>query len=217
MKKIIALLLITSLCISCGEDQDDNISTLANVSFKLSHYFNNIQVTAENFTNLDFTNENGEILNIERFRYLISRVELENSNGLVYRLKDYKFTNLAEATSYTFNGDISIPAGNYTLKLIWGFNEEDNIDGAYQDLNTASWNWPTPLGGGYHFLQFDGKYNVNTTPAAFNYHNGTARVSDGVFEQNFVTLEFAHPIFVTNNTSIELKLDIAELFKNPNT
>ena len=217
MRKILALIIATSLFISCGEDQDDNISSNANISFKLNHSFNDTAVTAENFTDLDLTNANGEVLNIERFRYLISRIELINSSGLAYKLKDYKFTDLAEIDSYNFNGDISIPSGNYTLKLIWGFNEEDNIDGAYQDLNTASWNWPTPLGGGYHFLQFDGKYNINTTPTAFNYHNGTARISDGVFEQNFVTIELANPIFVANNTSIELKLDIAELFKNPNT
>ena len=26
----------------------------------------------------------------------------------------------------------------------------DNIDGEYVDLNSASWNWPGMLGGGYH-------------------------------------------------------------------
>lgn len=218
MKKILALFLTVTLFWSCGEDQDDNISTQANVNFKLVHSFDDTEVNADNFTTLDLTNANGEVLNIERIRYLISRIELVNSSGLAYKLKDYNLTDLSDAATYNITGDISIPSGTYTLKLVWGFNEADNTDGAYTDLNTASWNWPTMLGGGYHFLQFDGKYNVDTaSPSPFNFHNGTARVSTGVFEQNFATIELPNAFFVENNASIELKLNIAELFKNPNT
>jgi hypothetical protein len=218
MKKVLALFLVITLFWSCGEDLDDNVSTQANVKFNLTHSFGNTEVTLDNFTDLDLTNANGEVLNIERIRYLISRIELVKSDGVTYRLKDYNFTDLSDSSSYNFNGDISIPSGIYTLRLVWGFNEEDNLDAAYTDLNTASWNWPAMLGGGYHFLQFDGKYNVNTTtPSSFNYHNGTAKKADGTFEQNFATIDLPTAIFVENTTSIELKFDISELFKNPNT
>ncbi|MGB2685566.1 MAG: MbnP family protein, partial [Olleya sp.] len=89
---------------------------------------------------------------------------------------------------------------------------------AYPILNTASWNWPEMLGGGYHFLQFDGMYNVDTPdPLPFNYHNGTARIEDGLFEQNFATITLDTPITITTKTTIEVKMNIAELFTNPNT
>lgn len=218
MKKVLALFLATTLFLSCGEDQDDNISNQTSVSFKLNHTFDDEAINTDNFASLDLTNANGEVINIERFRYLISNIELVKPNGLAYILKDYMLTDLSNASTFNFNGNVSIPTGQYTLRFIWGFNEEDNVDGAYPDLNTASWNWPTMLGGGYHFLQFDGKYNVDTAmPSPFNFHNGTARVSDNVFEQNFATIELADAIFVENNTSITINLNIAELFKNPNT
>ena len=109
-----------------------------------------------------------------------------------------------------------VPEGNYTLSFIYGFNQADNIDNAYNDLNTASWNWPAMLGGGYHFLQFDGMYDVNTdTPKPFNYHNGTARVSEGVFEQNFVPFNLTNNLQIEAGSVIEIKMDIAEWFKNP--
>ena len=73
------------------------------------------------------------------------------------------------------------------------------------------------LGGGYHFLQFDGFYNVNTSSAAFNFHNGTARASTNpdVFEQNFAVIELSNNITLTNNAVIEVEMNIAEFFKNP--
>ena len=102
--------------------------------------------------------------------------------------------------------------------MIWGFNEEDNIDAAYPELNSESWNWPAMLGGGYHFMQLDGMYQVDTTtPKPFNYHNGTAMVSSGVFEQNFVNIEFSTPITITNHASIEIQMNVSEWFKNPYT
>ena len=98
------------------------------------------------------------------------------------------------------------------------FNEEDNIDQAYLDLNTASWNWPEMLGGGYHFMQLDGTFTspTNISPLPFNYHNGTARISDGVFEQNFIRVN-ADGLSIDSNTNIDIKMNLAEWFKDPKT
>lgn len=218
MKKTLILsLLFATLFASCKSDDDTSVQNVS-VAFNFSHNWDNTEVTSSNFNTLNVTNENGEVLNIARLRHLTSRYELVNTNGESFPLSGYNFVDISEVTNYLFQPEELIPTGTYTLKMVWGFNEEDNIDGAYLDLNSASWNWPAMLGGGYHFMQFDGMYNVDTTaPLPFNYHNGTARVSDGVFEQNFVNLEFSTPITITNNATIEIKMNIAEWFKNPYT
>jgi uncharacterized protein YndB with AHSA1/START domain len=222
MKKILALLSFVLLFIACSEDKDDNIlpaPTNANISFTFSHEWDGTTINSTNLQTEIVTNEHGEDMSMSRIRYLISRLELVDENGGSYLFDGYKFTDLQDETTYSFTPvNNNIPTGNYTLKFIWGFNETDNIDGAYLDLNSASWNWPAMLGGGYHFLQFDGQYNVDTTtPSPFNFHNGTARVSDGVFEQNFAEINLSTPITITNNATIEVRMNIAEFFKNPNT
>lgn len=219
MKKILTILIVSFAFFACSEDNDDNIPTNANVSFNFTHNWDDTTINSTNLTTEIVTNEHGEVMSMARFRYLVSRLELTHSNGQTYLFDGYKFTDLSDESTYNFVPDNNtIPTGTYTLKFIWGFNEEDNIDGAYTDLNSASWNWPAMLGGGYHFLQFDGLYNVDTTaPSPFNYHNGTARVSIGVFEQNFAEIELPTQINITNNTTIEVKMNIAEFFKNPNT
>lgn len=220
MKYLSITILLISILFSCSEDIDDNISPTYTVQFNFTHHWNETLVTPDNFQNLELTNQNGEVLNIQRFRYLLSKIALVNVvNNDTYTFDGYKFTDLENEDSYNFTSlSNSVPSGVYNVSLIWGFNEEENIDGIYPDLNSASWNWPAMLGGGYHFLQFDGMYDVNTnSPKPFNYHYGTARVEENVFEQNFATITINQDIAISNNTIIEIELDIAELFKNPNT
>lgn len=219
MKKTFILLLSTFLIFaSCAEDNDDNLVANANVNFTFSHTWDNTIINNNNLTTETVVNANGESINITRLRYLVSRLQLTNTVGEKYSFDGYKFTDLEAPDTYNFTPvNNIIPTGTYTLKFVWGFNEEDNIDGTYLDLNSASWNWPTMLGGGYHFLQFDGMYNVDTSPSPFNFHNGTARVDTDNFEQNFAIIELETPIVITNNTTINVNMNIAEFFKNPNT
>lgn len=219
MKKITTLLILAITLFTCNEDNDDNTIISPKVNFTFNHHWNDAEINNDNLQTTTVTNANGEVINIDRFRYLTSRFELTNTNNETYTFNGYKFTDLAIADTYNFSPENNaIPSGTYTLKFVWGFNETDNIDGAYPDLNTASWNWPEMLGGGYHFLQFDGMYNVDTTDVSpFNFHNGTARVSEGVFEQNFAEIAFETPILINSDTVINIDMNIAELFTNPNT
>ncbi|WGD35607.1 MbnP family protein [Olleya sp. YS] len=219
MKKTLLLLIASILVVACHEDPDDNTTPLASVSFNFTHHWDDTVIDNSNLQTEIVTNENGEVISMSRIRYLVSKFQLANTSGDIYTFDGYKFTDVSDETTYNFTPEINnIPTGTYTLNFIWGFNEADNIDGAYQDLNTESWSWPANLGGGYHFLQFDGMYNVDTTASSpFNYHNGTARVSDGVFEQNFAVIVLETPIIISNDASIEVKMNIAEFFKNPNT
>ncbi|MFL0353377.1 MbnP family protein [Xanthomarina sp. GH4-25] len=223
MKKIMTFVVFCLVIISCKNDDDEIICCqqpiVTDVTFTFSHNWDDNDVNSSDFNTTQYTNANGEILTISKIRYLLSHFELVNTNGNSFPLTGYNLIDLSNPDSFTFNTTIAdgiVYPGLYTLKFNYGFNEEDNIDGAYPDLNSASWNWPTMLGGGYHFLQFDGMFNVNTTaPSPFNYHNGTAKISDGVFEQNFVSFEFFPEIVIEPNTSIEIKMDLSEFFKNP--
>ena len=217
MKNIGLLIISLSfLLLSC--DDDSNVAN-TEVSFNFTHTWDGTAINNTNLTSINVTNENGEIQNFTRIRYLVSRFKLtEVTNGTPYTFDGYKFTDLSQSETYNFTPSNNIiPEGRYRLEFIWGFNEEDNIDGEYLDLNSASWNWPSQLGGGYHFLQMDGQYNINTTPSNYNFHNGTARASQNppVYEQNFREIRFDEIIEIRQNATIEIVMDFAEFFKTP--
>ena len=58
---------------------------------------------------------------------------------------------------------------------------------------------------------------MNTTaPSPFNYHNGTRKnPTNGEFEQNFVQFNFTNDLVIEAGAVIEIKMNIAEWFKNP--
>jgi hypothetical protein len=134
--------------------------------------------------------------------------------------KNYHLINFNQdkGTSITIS---NLTNGTYALSFRFGFSNEDNVDGTYQDLNSVSFNVPGMLGGGYHFLQFDGKYLDNMGQEAnFNYHAIKAvnktdpnnlKFEDTSFEVNLGT------IVISNAAEIEIKMNLAEWFKNPNT
>jgi hypothetical protein len=76
------------------------------------------------------------------------------------------------------------------------------------------------LGGGYHYMQFDGKFvNSNMEEQGFNYHAIRAVDNPGanpIFPQDtFFTVNLG-AISISNDVEIEVKMNIAEWFKNPN-
>ena len=100
--------------------------------------------------------------------------------------------------------------GSYQLKFTFGFNDEDNKDGVYQDLNSASFNVPAMLGGGYHYMQFDGKYkDTNNADANFNYH--VIRAVDRsdpnnlIFKDTSFEVDLGSFTVLVNDTIIQLK------------
>ena len=214
--KLLIIIAIISL-VSCSSD-DDKASDIL-ISVTNSQNWDGENITSINLGTKEFTDENGEILKIERLRYLISKVILTNSTGDEIEIGTYKLVDLTNNNTLNYATNIVVPPGTYTgISFVYGFNEEDNMDQVYLDLNTASWNWPEPLGGGYHFMQLDGTFTSPTNlnnPLPFNYHNGTARISDGVFEQNFIRVNITE-LSIDNSTTIDIKMNLAEWFKNPN-
>ncbi len=217
MKKIALILLITLAVTSCTKDDKKDPQNFP-LTFKFTQNWDGSDFTAANFGEFNYTNQHGETLSVTKLRYLISRIVLTRTNGETVEIPGYQLVDVSDASSLVYNPNVEILEGEFNkISFVYGFNEADNQDGAYPDLNAANWNWPSMLGGGYHFMQFEGKYNdVNGDPQPFAYHNGTARISEGVFEQNYVSFTFNQDFAINQAGEIEIKMNLAEWFKNPN-
>lgn len=221
MKKILVPLSLLFVCFfSCSEDNDDNVGSSASTTLKFTHNWDGQSVTNADFNVLQFTNENGETLSIERLRYVISDITFTTTNNEVLALDNYNLVDVTNDTGLSYSLNSQIPTGNYAnVAFTFGFDNEDNAQN-YLDLNSASFNVPDMLGGGYHYMQFDGKYlDAESNEQGFNYHAIRAADNPGpnpTFPQDtFFTVNLG-AVTVTNNTEIEVKANLAEWFKNPN-
>ena len=219
-KRLFTLLILVSFCfISCGEDLDDNFIPVNETTFKFTHHWEDEIVNNTDFNTLQYTNEFGNVLSIERLRYVISDITFTSTNNEAIVIYAYNLVDLADNTSLNYDLETEIPAGSYNVSFTFGLDNEDNSEN-HIDLNSASFNVPDMMGGGYHYMQFDGKFlNTNSEEQGFNYHAIRAVDNAGAnptFPQDtFFTVDLG-TVNISNNTEIEVEMNVAEWFKNPN-
>ena len=228
MKKIILVISAIILIASCKKDEPVTPAVeqpTPTVNFLFQQNYDGAAVTSADFGTTKYTNAKGTNHTISKLQYLVSNITLHKTNGEEVDLGGYNFVDLANADSRSYTPTAKVSAGTYTgVSITFGFNENDNTSGAYPDLNAASWSWPMMIGGGYHFMKFEGMFTDKTgSETGFAYHNGTASkiVSGGrVNEANHFRLrlwDFSGGFVIEqgNNTTINIKMNLAEWFKNP--
>ena len=220
--KRIYLLVAISLSILCGCSSDSNDTvTPVNVTLSFSHYWDDTVVTNSDFNDLKFTNAYGNLLSIERLRYLISYVVFTDTSGQTILLDGYNLVDVTNQTNLSYTPTTKVLTGTYSnVSFVFGFNNEKNTEGTYPDLNSASWNVPVMLGGGYHYMQLDGKFKNNANEIqGYNYHairaNDNAGDNPTFPKDTFIQVDLGE---VTINADVEfnIAMNIAEWFKSPN-
>lgn len=204
---------------SCTYDETTTTtSTSSQLTFTFTHNFDGTPVSNATFNQFNYINANDDTLSLSKLRYLISDVRLYKSNGDSIVIDGYQLVDVTNNTGLTYSPSTAIPHDTYTgISFVFGFDSVDNISNNYADLNVVNWNWLDMLGGGYHFMQMEGMYKEQGNDSTYAYHQGTAKVSAGVFEQNYFIADLAGVTLSMDNASIEIKMNIAEWYKNPNT
>ena len=185
------------------------------LTFNFTHNFDGVPVTAANFNQFNFITANGDTISITKLRYLVSDFRLYTLDGDSVMLEDtpYSLIDVTNGTGLSFMAG-ETDWGPYTgIGFNFGFDTIANM-GNYTDLNSALWNWPMMIGGGYHNMQFEGKYKVNGADSLFAYHNGTAS-NMGMFEQNHITVRLPGVALNHHYEDFEIQMNIAEWFRNP--
>lgn len=219
MNRLFVLLCSIMLLTSCSGNDDGDPPTVS-TTFKFTHHWDGALIRDYNFGPIQYTNANGDVIGFERFRYLISDIVFTKANGEQIGLDVYNLVDLTNEVNMEYTPETQIPPGNYTnVSFTFGLDNEDNSEN-HLDLNSASFNVPENLGGGYHYMQFDGKFiNSNMQEQGFNYHAIRAVDNPGAnptFPQDtFFTVNLG-AINVTNDVEIEVQMNIAEWFKSPN-
>jgi len=189
----------------------------SHITFTFTHNFDGIPVNNSTFNQFNYVNANNDTLSISTLRYLISDIRLYQPNGDSIVVDGYQLVDVTNGTGLSYSITADIPHGSYTgISFIFGFDSLDNITDAYPDLNVVNWNWPAMLGGGYHFMQMEGQYKYQGNDSTYAYHHGTAKTLSGAFEQNYFKANLAGVTLSKENVNIEIKMNIAEWYKNPN-
>lgn len=232
MKKIALLSLVIVLFIGCTNSNDDTALPNAedtSVNFVFTQNWDGDAIENSDYQTTTYTNEQGNELILSKLVYLISDVTFTAADGTVYDAGDYNLIDARQGTNVNFTPNIEIPEGDYNVSFTFGFDDEDNDkEGGYDDLNSADGTWavPEPLGGGYHYMRMEGTFvDTNGDTQTFQYHTIRANKHTTLPPGPSTLEETQDTSFVVDlgtitigaNTTIEVAMNAAEWFKNPNT
>jgi len=219
--KSLFLTLTLVMLYGCNTDLDDSTSQTT-VSLKFTHHWDGVQVTNSDLNAFSYTNAFGNLLSIERLRYLISDLVLTKNNGQTIEIENYSLIDIANESSLAYVTTDLIETGSFSnISFVFGFTNEKNSNGSYNDLNSESWNVPLMLGGGYHYMQMDGKFlNTDNIEQGYNYHAIRAVDNPGdnpSFPQDTFFRVNLGAVSIKEDGEINIAMNIAEWFKNPST
>jgi len=213
---------ISIFLFSCNKHE--NLAHLGNLELSFTH---TIDENPIQFNQLIYTNTAGNEYQVNEVKYFISRLILIDDEGESVEVKqDYGIHYVDGSLEKTLGWKIAkIPQRNYTaLSFVFGLDENDNRSNRFVNPPESNFSWPDVLGGGYHYMQINGKFmNKNGELQNMNIHTGIGQERD---ENNEIT-QFVHNYFTVTLpvsfsvekeklTHLTLKMEIQRWFDTPN-
>lgn len=145
---------------------------------------------------------------VSRAEYYISRIVLHGANATPNDTLPGPFhVSSATATEFALG---ALPAGEYSgAELVLGLTPDLNVTGglpnSQANINMA---WPDMMGGGYHFIKFEGHFLSGTSPVGFAMHIGN--------NANLPQANMTQPFNMDGASgTLSLRFNLNELFRTP--
>lgn len=210
--KNLKLLMITLLGLSlglssCKKDDDDPIEQFGDLTISLNHQVDGVDVV---FNEFDYTNAASYSYSITHIEYYISEILLTSVDGSTYQDDGAYYVNIEDPTTL----DITlpdVPYGTYAkIEFKLGLDDSYNFAGGLANtIENNNMAWPEPMGGGYHFMKFEGNYQPATGgPQGFAMHLG----KDGNYSECANQEQFQ---VQAQTQTRNLTMNMNEWFRNP--
>ena len=152
--------------------EDDGSCTYAQPAFiiEVEHLVNGSPLT---LMTEEYENGFKTKYTIHRLQYYLSQIELKGIDK-TEMVTDFWYSDFGENGNYTLTLENAAVGGYDSLVFFLGLTTELNI--SYHlpnDIENINMQWPDPIGGGYHYMKFEGRFeDVEDVEKNFNVHLG---------------------------------------------
>lgn len=191
MKKTFFILIISIFLISCG-----NKERTGKLDLQFSHHVDGKSLI---LNQLIYTNAAGNPYQVNEVKYFISKLYLLTANDELVKITQNEgihYVDLAYSHALTWNlADIKV--GDYKgISFIFGLDEADNQSNRFVNSPEKDFFWPQFLGGGYHYLQINGKWeNRDGGLESMNFHAGIGQLYKSNVKEVDSIFTFIHNYF----------------------
>jgi hypothetical protein len=190
------------------------------VTFKFKNRVNNDDlVLSTNTSKVWYKNQNNDSFTVTKFNYYITNIKLNAEDGSVFsEPNSYHLLKQDDANSLSFSLK-DIPAKKYlSVSYMIGVDSVRNVSGAQtgalDPINDMFWTWNS----GYIFVKLEGNSPSSTSSQkALVFHIGGFTGPYKGLKQNTFNLPEATLLNGSNKKTLNMKVDVNEIFKNPQT
>jgi hypothetical protein len=202
--------------------KDDGSCTynIANLTIEFGH---SVDDAALELNQRIYLSEAGNKYSVETLKYFISDITIKGTSGTQDVFLDtvhYIDVSNINTLSISFNEVLKV--GYYSgMTFIFGLTDEKNISSRYPDEPKSLMAWPNMMGGGYHFMKLEGKYDSLETGTIKNYLTHTGRLEMMGMEKhnNHFTVSISKDFSINGETSAtaNVNMNINNWYVNPTT
>ena len=209
MKRYFPLIFIVALLsTACRKKEVQATPEHGSVLLFFEHWTNNDYVL---FEQAYYTNAAGNQYRISSLRYFISGLKLYQNGVEKFYSETPPISINGKYAEYCMADYHKIPTGKYdSLSLAFGVVPEYNHHGSFE-LNYNDYNmyWPENMGGGYHFMKFEGHWKDGHELGTFAFHIGGA--------ENLLTLGFRTTVDIDESipANLTIAMNTNQWFESP--
>ncbi|MCF8459300.1 MAG: hypothetical protein K9G46_01120 [Flavobacteriales bacterium] len=156
-----------------------------------------------------YQNAAGNPYSVNKLRYYLSNFRfVKADNSVVTADGDAHFIDAREGTILNLP---KVPVGSFKeLRFNFGIPQSQNV---YGNLPNTSYNtgmvWPEQMGGGYHFMKFEGYFNSNQGVNGYAIHVGN--------NECLADVSISTPFDISEDGSMTIGFNLNEIMTGPNT
>ena len=157
-----------------------------------------------------FTNAAGHAFGVTTLIYFVSDVELVQDADVV-PLAGAHHVDVGAGTGLQLVPEDPPEDGRYdSVRFVFGLDAERNVTGAFPERPEALMEWPTTMGGGYHYMQLEGRWMDGDSVRSYALHTGPLGGVD-----RSIAVELDGPFEVADDQPIELAMNVLAWMESP--
>lgn len=189
-----------------------NENTEVQLSFQFNHL---VDGEAVEFDVIRYGNAFGNQYSVSTLKYFVSNITMHKSDGSSILFDDEHYVDARDNSTLIYMPTAKIPVGDYTgISFVFGLDSVKNVTGRFLNPPESLMEWPITMGGGYHYMKLEGKFDSATVVKNFQAHTGPTMGNANYFEVSLSGSAFSCSC---ENVTIAINMDINKWWQNPNT
>ncbi len=169
LQTLFALSPLAVLVVSISACDEDIMGPFegSTVNLEISHVVGTADLVVDDV--IRYANVAGNNYSVKDLRYYVSNFTVHFDDGSTYGSSAAHFVDARASRSETHSIQLeNVPDGTVVgISMVYGLDAETNVDGALPNtLDTADMEWPPPMGGGYHYMKLEGRWEDSGNPGS---------------------------------------------------